>query len=69
MRHPRRHPRTPDRQPDLFLDKPPTTACAIPRWSALPEPARQAVAALMMHLLVAHASGLAAKAGGAIDER
>lgn len=69
MRKPLRHPRTLDRQPDLFLDKPPTTTCAIPRWSALPESARQAAAALMMHLLVAHASGLASRAGGAIDER
>lgn len=69
MQHSRRCLRTPDRQPDLFPASPPVTACALPGWSTLPEPARRAVATLMVPLLIAHLGSLAAKAGSAVDER
>ncbi|WP_424139404.1 hypothetical protein [Roseomonas chloroacetimidivorans] len=69
MQYPRRRLRTPDRQPDLFPASPPPTACVVPGWSTLPEPARQAVAALMVPLLITHLGSLAPKAGGVVDER
>ena len=69
MQHPRRRLRMPGRQPDLFPASSPPAACALPGWSTLPEPARRAVAALMVPLLVAHLGSLAPEAGGAADER
>ncbi|MHB0670473.1 hypothetical protein [Roseomonas mucosa] len=69
MQSPRRHLRTPDRQPDLFPASPPPMACVVPGWSTLPEPARQAVAALMVPLLITHLGSLTPGVGGVVDER
>jgi hypothetical protein len=63
MPYPRRRLRTPDRQPDLFSVSPPPMAGVVPGWSTLPEPARQALASLMVPLLIARLSSLAPKAG------
>ncbi|ATR19531.1 hypothetical protein CTJ15_04000 (plasmid) [Roseomonas sp. FDAARGOS_362] len=69
MQHSRRCLRTPDRQSDLFPASPPPTACVVPGWSTLPEPARRAVAVLMVPLLLAHLGSLAPESGGVADER
>ena len=44
-------------------------ACVVPGWSTLPEPARQAVAALMVPLLITHLGSLTPGVGGVVDER
>jgi hypothetical protein len=60
--------RTLERQPDLFL-APPLGAAGSPGWSGLPDSTQQALAALIVRLLITHAAGLAPGSEGDADER
>ncbi len=62
-------PRTPEQQPDLFPTQQPSAAYAAPGWNSLPDQARQAVTALMLRLLLAHAGGTVRETGSDADER
>lgn len=62
-------PRTPAYQPNLFPTRRPPTAGAAPEWKSLPDQTRQAVTALMLRLLLAHAGNTGRETGGDANER
>lgn len=68
MHRHRHRPRMPERQPDLFLTVKPPEAYTAPGWDSLPDPARHAVTALMVRLLIAHAGDTVRETGGDADE-